>query len=137
MNISLIEYLFLRVYDPGEAAARRELILKLLDRAGIRPGTRLRVDGKPPLRTEVTRWQAGERTILCVARNPLVLGEAAGPWQETLIPGETVDLEILLHRPARAAADERSGRILGDGDRFTIPWTTSEAAVISFQRTAD
>ena len=137
MNVSLIEYLFLRVYDPKEADARRELILKLLERAGIRPQTRLRVDGKPPLRTEVTRWQAGERTILCVARNPLVLGEASGPWQETLIPGETVELEILLRRLARAAADERSGRILGDGDRFKIPWTTSEAAVISFERTAD
>jgi len=133
MNVSLIEYLFLRILDPEEAAARRRLVMELAERAGVRPVVRLRVEGKPPLRTEVTRWQAEDRTILCVARNPLVFGEASEPWQETITGGETVPLEILLDRTVREAVDERTGRPLQAGDRFEVPWTTSEAAVISFQ----
>lgn len=132
MNVSLIEYLFLRVYDPEEAAARRRFVMELAARAGVRPATQLRVEGTPPLRTEVTRWQSEDRTVICVARNPLVFGEAAEPWQETLAPGETVALEILLDRPVQGAVEERSGRALGDGDRFEVPWTTNQAAVISF-----
>ena len=71
-------------------------------------------------------------TILCAARNPLVFDETADPWQETMIPGETVSLEIILDRPVQAARDERTGQDLGDGQRFEIPWTANEAAVISF-----
>ena len=132
MNVSLIEYLFLRVYDPEEATVRRRLVTDLLARAGIRPEIRLRVEGTPPLRTEMTRWQVKDRTIICVARNPLVFGEAFEPWQETIVPGETVPLEIFLDRPAEGAVDERTGRTLGAGDRFEVPWTTSQAAVVSF-----
>lgn len=137
MNVSLIEYLFLRIYDPEEAAARRRFIMEIVDRAGIRPEIRLQVEGTPPLRTEMTRWQEGDRTILCIARNPLVFGEASEPWQETIVPGETVPLEILLDRPVQGAVDERSGRALGDGDRLEVPWTTDQAAVVSFERTED
>jgi hypothetical protein len=132
MNVSVIEYLFLRVYDPEEATVYRQPILNLLERAGVRPEVRLRVDGKPPLRTEMTRWQAGERTVLCVARNPLVFGEASEPWQETLVPGENVLLEIVLDRPVEEAVDERTGRSLGDGDHLEVLWTTNEAAIVSF-----
>jgi len=137
LNVSLIEYLFLRVFDPPEAAARRAFVRQLLARAGVRPEMQLRVDGKPLLRTEVTRWQAGDRTLLCVARNPLVFGEASEPWQETIVPGETVLLEILLDRSVQAAVDERTGRALGDGDRFEVPWTTDQAAVVSFEEMKD
>ena len=132
LNVSLIEYLFLRVFDPEEAAARRQFILKRIARAGIRPEIHLRVDEKPVLRTEITRWQREDRTILCVARNPLVFGQASEPWQETFASGESVLLEIRFGRPVQAVVDERTGRALGDGDRFEVLWTTNQAAVISF-----
>ncbi len=137
MNVSIIEYLFLRVFDPPEAAAYRRPVLNILGRAGIGPEVHLRVEGRPPPRTEMTRWQAVGRIILCVARNPLTLGEASDPWKEDFVPGEIVPLEIAFDSPVEAAVDERTGQVLGDGDRFEIPWTTGEAAVVSFKELQD
>jgi hypothetical protein len=68
-----------------------------------------------------------------VARNPLLLGVPPELWQESIVVGETVPLKISFDGPVQDAIDERTGKILGDGDEFVVPWTTCEAAVVSFE----
>jgi hypothetical protein len=133
LNISVVEYLFLRLFDPPEAQRYREPIVELLARCGIEPPLALQVDGQRPHRTEVTRWESEDRTIVWIIRNPLVLGVPPKIWKESIIPDETVPLEITFDPPVEEAVDERTGQALGDGPRFKVQWTTSEAAVVSFQ----
>jgi hypothetical protein len=133
LNISILEYLFLRVFDPDGAAAYRRPIEKLLHRAGAKPRLALRADGEWPPRTEVTWWEKEGRQVVCVIKNPLVLGTPPMVWKESFIPSETVDLELSFDRPVRDAVDERTGQHLGEGRTFRVPWRTCQAAMISFR----
>jgi hypothetical protein len=133
MNISIVEYLFWRTLDPLEAAEYRAPIVKLLRRAGVEPWVDAQVDEKRPARTEITYWQREDRVVVCVARNPLVLGQPPVLWDESVHRGEETILRLIFSSPKRNVVNELTGETLGDGTEFEVEWETCEAVMISFE----
>ena len=92
------------------------------------------LDGGRPARTEITYWLSEDRVVVCVARNPLVLGQPPSLWQESLLPGERVGLKVIFSSPKRNVVNELTGEVLGDGSEFEVEWVTCEAVMVSFER---
>ncbi len=134
MNVSIMEYVFLRTFDPPEAEKYRAPIEKLLSRAGVSPWVKPKVDGKRPQRTEITYWERENRIVLCVVKNPLALGVPPALWEESIAANEIVRLKLVFSSPKTDVVNERTGEALGDGSEFEILWTTGEAAMLSFSR---
>ena len=134
LNVSVMEYAFLRTFDFLEAENYRAPIEKLLLDAGVKPWVQMRVAGRKPQRVEATYWQQGDRVVLCVVKNPLVFDVPPVLWKESIASGEIVPLEVIFSSPKEDVMDLRTGQKLGDGTEFEIPWTTNEAAMLSFVR---
>jgi hypothetical protein len=132
LNISITEYAFLRTFDFPAADKYRAPIESLLRRAGVEPWVQVRAQGKNLERVEVTYWQKEDRIVLCVVKNPLVLGVPPALWKESIVTGETVPLEVVFSSPKEDVTDHRAGEKLGDGSEFEVSWTTNEAAILSF-----
>ncbi|KPL17981.1 MAG: hypothetical protein AMJ92_10100 [candidate division Zixibacteria bacterium SM23_81] len=134
MNVSIMEYAFLRTFDWAEAKKYRAPIEKLLRRAGVKPWTEMRVKGKRPPRVEMTYWQKDDRVIVCIVRNPLVLakGPVVGPEPDSF--GETLKLTVIFDETKEDVVNERTETSLGNGSEFQIPWATQEAAMLSFRQ---
>ena len=134
MNVSVMEYAFLRTFDSAEAKKYRTPIEKLLRRAGVEPWAEMRVKGKRPPRVEMTYWQKDDRVIVCIVRNPLVLakGSLVGPEPDSF--GETLKLTVIFDEIKEDVINERTGAKLGNGSEFQISWATNEAAMLSFRR---
>ena len=133
MNISVMEYAFLRTFDFAEAEKYRAPIEKLLSRAGVEPWVDVRVKGKRPERVEITYWQKEDRALICIVKNPLTIAEPV-VWERPDITEETVPLTVIFSSPQEDVVDERTEEALGDGSKFEISWTTNEAAMLSFRR---
>ena len=128
MNVSLAEYCLHRRHQPDQAAQTRKVVTDLLERAGVKPWLALKVGPDEPAMTEATYWERAGRLYLCVVKNPLRLGEAE---PDVGVKEGTVRLTVLFDRPQSDVVDERTGKALGDGVRFEVPWKTDEAAMIS------
>lgn len=134
MNISVMEYAFLRTFDFAEAERYRAPIEKLFRRAGVEPWVHVQVKGKRPERTEITYWRKEDRVLVCIVKNPLVLAGKPVFGTEPDISEETVPLTICFASPREDVVDERTGEGLGDGSKFRLSWTIKEAAILSFRR---
>jgi hypothetical protein len=135
LNVSIMEYLRHRAGDAGGAKSFRAPIVELFARAGATPRLSLRVNHAEPARTEAVYWETGDRLFVLVVQNPLRFAtETGGQGSADALTFETVPLTIEFALAQKDARDERTGRVLGDGRRFTVEWRKSEAAVLSVKR---
>lgn len=82
---------------------------------------------------EVTYWTQGSRTILFVVQKVATGGDpTGGNWAEALLQQE-IPVSIDFSRPVYGAVDERTGKRLGEGRSFRLPFHTCEAVMISFR----
>ncbi|WP_435021526.1 beta-galactosidase trimerization domain-containing protein [Tundrisphaera sp. TA3] len=88
-------------------------------------------DGRRPRNIEATYWEKGGRLFVFLVRNlPTSVTQAGGGGAIGLAPS-AADLAVELRWPARDAIDERTGRRLGDGSRFTFPFDGTSAVLFS------
>lgn len=133
LNLSPQRYLMERQEGAADAERRRPF-LDPVAKAGVKPWITVRSLGRPiPL--EVMAWSKGDRTLVFVLQNvPISGGSTGGGGAEGLVETK-VPVEVRLTEPVTGARDERTGRPLPDGDRFTFELDTTEAVFWSFAGT--
>ena len=143
MNVSLMEYPAIRGKGAAAATAYSAPVTALLREAGIQPWVKLELaaqkadDGaaswKEPELTEATYWRKDGRIVMFVVKNPLIFAhDSSAPEGMDAITGDTRDLRIVFSGKKEQVIDEMSGRELGSGDTFVVPWKMDQAAMISF-----
>jgi hypothetical protein len=130
LNLSPIEYLFGRTSEAG--APWRELVAGILKDAGLKPRVVLQEDGKPAAESEALFWKSGDRTVLCVVKNPLRRASVESAGKTDLSKLEPLKLGLVFDRDVKDLVNERTGAKLGDGKTFTDDWKPWEANVYSF-----
>jgi hypothetical protein len=127
LNLSPQRYLLFRQEGAATVDARRPFIEPL----EVSPWITAKAAGRQIL-LEVTAWSQGGRTLVFVLQNlPRSAGVAGRGGADALIEAE-VSIEVQLVAPVKEARDERTGRKLGTGDRFTFELDTTEAIFWSF-----
>jgi len=132
MNVSLMEYAGIRAGGAAAAAAYSAPVTALLKEAGITPWIKLEMAGKEPDQTETTYWRKGDRVVVFAVKNLLEFASEFGEAKTEGIVEDTRDLTIQFTGKKDKVVDEMSGKDLGSGDHFTVPWKMDEAAMISF-----
>lgn len=132
VNLSPQRYLQYR--EEGRAdEASREVFIKHVLSAGVKPWVKATSEGKRPLNCEVTYWSKGGRTLVFVLQNVPVSGGSAGGGKAEGLVLKKVPLDIEFAAPVRDVVDERTGKKLGDGRKFTLDFNGVEPVFISFQ----
>ncbi|HKI01244.1 MAG TPA: beta-galactosidase trimerization domain-containing protein [Thermoanaerobaculia bacterium] len=130
LNLSPQRYLMERQEGTADAERRRPF-LDPIRRAGVTPWIEARSLGRPiPL--EVTYWSKGDRTLVFVLQNVPISGSATGGGGAEGLVEARVPIEVRLAAPVAGARDERTGRPLPAGGRFSFELDTAEAVFFSF-----
>jgi hypothetical protein len=136
LNLSPQRYLMMREEGTAGPEAGRPF-LEPLRAAGVVPWVTVRTLGEgaagaATVRFEATYWSKEGRTLVFVLQNvPISGGSGGGGGAEGLVEA-TVPIEIRLAGPVAGAVDERTGKKLPDGDRFSFRLDTTEAVFFSF-----
>jgi len=135
LNLSPVCYCAQRFHR--DAGAWPGLIKSLLAEAGVTPRARVvnAATGEPEPITECLYWRLPNgRTVLCVVKNLFRRAQidAAGA-----ISGEVsekpIRIRIEFASPVKGLRNERTGKVLGDGQVFEDQWATCEANVYSYE----
>jgi hypothetical protein len=132
MNLSPQWYNAYRGAGP-EAARHRDVFMRPL---GVLPFMTVR-GGPDSFGGDVTRWRAGDRTILFLTSNPEVAGSETGGGNAVGLRSDSAAVTLEFAQPIRGVRDERTGKPLPDGTRFPVTWKTNEAVVLSFTSPAE
>jgi hypothetical protein len=133
VNLSPQRYLQYR----EEATAtdeRRNVFMQHVAAAGIEPWVTTREEnGQRPRNLEITYWSKGGRTLVFVLQNAAVTGSALGGGGVEGLINQKSKINIQFRKDVHDVVDERTGRNLGDGRRFTFDFNSVEAVFFSFQ----
>jgi hypothetical protein len=133
LNLSPQRYLMERQEGTADAERRRPF-LEPVAKAGVTPWITARSLGKP-LPLEVTAWSKGDRTLVFVLQNVPISGRSTGGGGAEALVETRIPVEVRLAGPVTGARDERTGKPMPDGDRFTFELDTTEAVFWSFAGT--
>jgi len=86
-----------------------------------------------PANCEVTYWAKSGRTLVFVLQKPATSGNAAGGGGADGLVDKTIPISVEFAMPVRDVVDERRGKKLGDGRKFSLEFKTTEAAFLSFR----
>ncbi|HVR95941.1 MAG TPA: beta-galactosidase trimerization domain-containing protein [Thermoanaerobaculia bacterium] len=125
LNLSPQRYLQYR----EEGQASEEHRRPFLEPVGVRPWIRAAAAGVP---LEATYWARGGRTLVFLLQNAPVTGTSTGRGGADGLVETVVPVEVRLTGPVTRVIDERTGKSLPDGDRFTFRLDTTEAVFFSF-----
>ena len=134
LNLSPIGHLIKR--SGGMSKDWLSFVEGLLKDAGVEPGVKLFVAGRPANATEPVFWKNGDRMTLCIVRN---LGRQAaidgfGKLEGMSDAEGRVKLKLVFASPVKKLKNERTGKEMGDGKEFEdefVPW---EANIYTFAR---
>ena len=130
LNLSPQRYLLEREEGRGDEERRRPF-LDPIRRAGAVPWIAAKSAGRTiPL--EATYWTKGGRTFVFVLQNVPVAGRSTGGGGAAGLATGEVPIEVRLAAPLHGVRDERTGRSLPDGDRFSFRIDATEAVLFSF-----
>lgn len=135
LNLSPVIYCVDR-YNP-KAVAWPSLITSVLAEAGIKPRARVinASTNEPEPITQTLYWKlANGRTAVILVKNLFRSAKinAAGETQGTL-SNEPMPIKLRFAKPVKNLRNERTGKLLGDGQEFQDTWVTCEANVYSFE----
>ncbi|HYX23161.1 MAG TPA: beta-galactosidase, partial [Thermoanaerobaculia bacterium] len=132
LNLSPQRYLQYRQEGTAGEEERRPFLAPILQ-AGVAPWITVTSDGRhPAVPLEATYWSKGGRTLVFVLQNVPIASSPTGGGGPEGLAAATIPLEIRLAAPVRNVVDERTGRRLPDGDRFSFRLDTAEAVLFSF-----
>ena len=100
--------------------------------AGAKPWVRLAGAGETEHGYEITYWQKGDRTILCLCLNPETTGSQMGGGNAVGLKTKTVPVSIALAGDVTAVRNERTGQELSSGREFKLDWPMNQAVIVSF-----
>jgi len=133
VNLSPQRYLQYR----EEAAATDELrrvFMQHVAAAGVEPWvTAMGEGGRRPRNLEITYWSKGDRTLVFVLQNAIVTGSAVGGGGVEGLIDQKTKINIVFREDVHDVADERAGKSLGNGRRFTFDFNCVKAVFLSFQ----
>ncbi len=129
LNLSPQRYLMAREEGRGDAERRRPF-LDPIRRAGVAPW--IAVTGGRPIPLEATYWSKAGRTFVFVLQNVPIAGRMTGGGGAVQLAAGELPVEVRLAAPVRDVRDERAGRKLPDGDRFSFRVDAAEAVLFSF-----
>jgi len=132
MNTSVMEYVGLRA-EGDTAAEYAAPIIELLHGAEVKPRMKLLVNRERPSFTEVLCWKNNGRVYAAVIRNPNPFAVANGRAKEFGIGPEQVKLLIRFESAKEDVIDELTGKRLGTGVSFELPWKTDGVVLLSFR----
>jgi hypothetical protein len=133
LNRSPQRYLQFREEKTASDATRAPF-LRHVHAAGARPWLAVSAeDGRRPESLEVTYWAKGERTLAFVLANANVTGSALGGGGAEGLARRQTKLAVEFPEEAADVVDERTGRRLGAGRRFSFDFNGVEAAFFSFR----
>lgn len=131
LNLSPIGYLLKRTGN--QAPDWLPFVEGLFKDAGVTARLKFEVNDKPGQMVEPIFWKNGDRITLCVVQN--VNRKAAidgfGSSDSDLGGGKS-KLGLLFAKPVKGLKNERTGKELGDGAKFTDEWAPWEANVYSY-----
>ena len=137
MNWTPIPYLLVRAGAEG-AKYRQRLGEQLIWRDGTRiralePRVRVLAGGKELPLAERLFWTKDGKSYLCVVMNPLRMAgvDEAGTVSDAL-SRDPLDITLRFRDAVTGLKNERTGRALGDGARFTDRWVPCEANIYSW-----
>ncbi len=132
LNLSPQRYRMYR--EEGSATEeRRRPFLAPVFAAGAAPRVRARRTFGPDVPLETTVWRSGGRTLVFILQGAEIVSTPQGRGGAERLASGRLGLEVRLAGPVTGAVDERTGRALPDGDRFTMEIDATEAAFFSFQ----
>lgn len=131
LNLSPERYLQYRA-EGTATPQQRNVFLKYLPKA-VKPWIRVTSNGARPRDCEVTYWKRGGRTLVFVVQRVALTGSTSG-WSGTVID-KTIPVTIEFARPVQDVVDERTGKHLGAGRTFQLPFRTPEAVMLSLRDT--
>ena len=117
--------------EGAEAAAKRSVFMNPIHAAGVNRWVML--EGDNAFGYEITCWKQRDRTILFACMNPEIAVSATGGGNAVGLRTETIPVTLAFSKEPKAVRDERTGKDLGPGKRFTFDWKTNEAIVVSFE----
>jgi len=119
LNLSPQRYLVAR--EAGRAGAEQRA--PFLEHLGVTPAVTATGDHN----LEVTRWRKGDRIYVFVVQNPSV--DTKG---DPVVEQGRAKVELRFRDPVAGLKDERTGKALGDGDRFALDFDRCEALLLSY-----
>ncbi len=132
MNLSPQWYNAYRV-EGAEAAKRRETFVSHLTQHGIRPRVQIENAGEAAFGHEFTTFRRPDgRKVLFLCANPETVGSELGGGNASHLKTGAIPVTLKFLTPVRNVRDERQGKDLGSGDRFSLTWNRNEAIVLSF-----
>ena len=115
-----------------DGAKWRRLIGGLLNKAGLKPRAVIKSStGKVINGCECVYWGKGGRTVVCVLANKIHRATVSSFSVD--ISGEPLQAEIEFTVPVKDLVNERTGKTLGNGKRFTFLFNPWEASVFSYK----
>jgi hypothetical protein len=132
LNLSPQRYLQYREEGTAEDRHRR-LFLEHVLAAGVKPWVQVTSAGQRPALCETTYWTRNGRTLVFVLHKAATSGNSAGGGGADGLVERTFPIEVELPAVIRDVVDERTGRKLGDGKKFSFKFKTTEAVFFSFQ----
>ena len=133
LNLSPQRYLQYREEGTADETLRRVFLEPILA-AGLRPPVQVADEsGRRPPKAEVTYWRKGDRTLVFIVQNvPMTGGMFGGGGAKGIATGRR-RISVQFAAPVEDVIDERTGRQLGDGRRFSLEWNPTEAVFLSFR----
>ena len=113
-----------------DAAKRREVFMKLL---GMTRKVEIENAGAAEFGYEITTFRKpGGGNILFLVGNPETSGTEAGGGNAVGLKTTALNVTLKFAAPVHTVRDERTGKSLGDGQKFPLVWKQNEAVVLSF-----
>jgi hypothetical protein len=130
LNLSPQRYLQYR--EEGRATdGHQATFLRQINPAGRPPRVVVTHQGRRPPWCEVTYWSKGGRTFVFVLENVPVSATTTGGGGAAGLDSRAIPIDVELP-VAREVIDERTGKALGEGKRFTFRFQRTEPVFFSY-----
>jgi hypothetical protein len=131
LNLSTIG--FYKVRGKGQGQKFTAFLKSLLAESEITPKIELLENGKSPYILESLFWKKEKKNVLCIFRN---LSQGSSITGDEVVDGtlgiQKIKVTVKLKDAVKNFKNERTGKILGDGQQFEVEFLPFEAGIFSF-----
>jgi len=111
---------------------QRKLFTENIFKAGVKPWVTLTSGGKRPANIEATYFTKNGRTYVFVVQNVTVTSSNLGDTKTAGLAEGKIAVDVEFPEVVKEVVDERAGKKLGEGKKFSFEFNAPEAAFLSF-----